>query len=138
MAENPSIAYWNGRFLPLSEVTISPLDRGFLFADGVYEVIPAYNGHLLELARHLNRLANSLSAIGLVGVPTNTEWEALLKELVARNKGGNLSVYLQITRGAPALRDHAPSPASPTLFAMTHALKSPTALHNGIAAVTLP
>jgi len=140
MTVNPSIAYLDGQFLPLSEATISPLDRGFLFADGVYEVIPVYNGHLFELTSHLNRLANSLSAVSLDGGPTAAEWEMLLQELVARNSGGNLSVYLQITRGAPELRDHVPLPASPTVFAMVSVLKSSTIaiLHQGIAAITLP
>jgi D-alanine transaminase len=137
---NPSIAYLNGQFLPLNEATISPLDRGFLFADGVYEVIPVYNGHLFELSRHLDRLTNSLSAVSLDGGLTTAEWETLLQELVTRNSGGNLSVYLQITRGAPELRDHNPLPAAPTVFAMVSALKSSTLafLHQGIAAVTLP
>jgi D-alanine transaminase len=135
-----AIAYFNGSFLPLTEVAISPLDRGFLFADGVYETIPAYNGHLFRLAEHLQRLDKSLASISLNSGLNPTAWEKLLNELIRRNGGGNLTIYLQVTRGAPDSRDHGfPSPQThPTLFAMVNPLQ-PMAdtLRHGIDAITL-
>ncbi|MCB1810418.1 MAG: aminotransferase class IV, partial [Candidatus Competibacteraceae bacterium] len=99
-----AIAFLNGQFLPLSEARISPLDRGFLFADGVYEVIPVYAGTMFRLEPHLQRLNNSLAAIRL---SLQQDWSTLLTTLIERNGGGNLYLYLQITRGAPAVREHA-------------------------------
>lgn len=136
-----TLAYLNGRFLPLEQVSISPLDRGFLFADGVYEVIPAFNGRLFRLTEHLQRLSNSLDAIRLPVGLAFEDWVGLLEELVTRNGGGNLSLYLQVTRGAPAVRDH-PFPASsayPTVFAMVSPLKPhPAAVYrDGLTVVTL-
>lgn len=134
------VAWLNGAFLPLAEARISPLDRGFLFADGVYEVIPAYRGRLFALEPHLGRLERGLAALGLTGAPERADLEALLVELAARNGGGDLAVYLQITRGAPPARDHAfPAATPPTVFAMASPLKpAPAAqLRDGIAAVTL-
>lgn len=142
MDQFPSIAHLNGAFLPLAEVCISPLDRGFLFADGVYEVIPVYHGRLFRLAEHLQRLANSLAGIRLDAGLDRASWAALLEELVARNGDGDQAIYLQITRGVPTNRDHG-FPAGntrPTIFAMASPLKPvpATTLRQGIAAVTLP
>lgn len=141
MSSLPSVVYLNGQFLPLAQAGISPLDRGFLFADGIYEVIPVYNGRLFRLDEHLRRLASSLAAIRLELGKEHSEWTALLEELVDSNGGGNLSVYLQITRGAPLNRDHgfplADTP--PTVFAMVSPLKAlPTEVTaQGVSAVTL-
>jgi D-alanine transaminase len=135
-----SIAYFNGSFLPLAEVSVSPLDRGFLFADGVYEVIPAYNGRLFRAAEHLQRLNNSSASIALNSGLNSVAWETLLNELIQRNGGGNLTVYLQITRGAPASRDHGfpPPQTRPTIFAMVNPLQPmEDALGHGINAITL-
>ena len=139
MAAFPAIACLDDRFLPLDQVRISPLDRGFLFADGVYEVVPVYDGRLFRLQPHLERLARSLDAIRL---PSSRDWGALLRELVERNGGGDLSVYLQITRGASAVRDHAfpPPDTAPTVFAMARPLKAPDpwVLQEGLSAVSVP
>ena len=136
-----SSAYLNGAFLPLKQVSISPLDRGFLFADGIYEVIPVYNGQLFRLQEHLNRLQNGLKAIDLKPGLSAEDWQGLLMELVKRNGGGNLAAYLQVTRGAPAIRDHGFPPPStePTVFAMVTALTpySETVYRKGIAVITL-
>jgi len=114
--------YLNGRYLPIEEATVSVLDRGFLFGDGVYEVIPVYGGRLFRLAQHLTRLEQSLAGIRLANPIPREGWAALFADLVARNGGGDLSVYLQVTRGV-AKRDHAfPAAVSPTVFAMTSAL----------------
>lgn len=137
-----AIAYLNGAFLPLAEVHIAPLDRGFLLADGVYEVIPVYQGRLFQLTRHLQRLANSLAGVELDSGLERGGWEKLLPELVARNGGGDLAVYLQVTRGAPAVRDHAfpPPDTAPTVFAMANPLKPlPESVYrDGIAAIVSP
>ncbi|MDX1656140.1 MAG: aminotransferase class IV [Candidatus Competibacteraceae bacterium] len=114
------IAYLNGQMLPLDQVRISPLDRGFLFADGLYEMIPAYGGRLLGLERHLERLAVGLDFMQLDPGRDGGHWHGLLEELVERNGGGDLAVYLQITRGAATHRDHGfPIGVPATVFAMT-------------------
>ncbi len=134
-----SIAYFNGEFLPLDAVHLSPLDRGFLFADGVYEVVPAYNGQLFRLEPHVQRLRRSLEAIKLA---VEHDWAAIMTELVERNGGGEQYVYLQVTRGAPSGRDHGfpVEPVSPTVFAMAKPLKPPTetVLNQGLRAITVP
>ena len=133
-------AYFNGAFPAAGEVHISPLDRGFLFGDGVYEVIPAYQGKLFHLDAHLKRLQYSLDGIRL-GNPYNTaRWTILLNDLVAMNGGGNQALYLQVTRGADSGRDHGfPTNISPTVFAMCAPLAElpATLLEDGAKAVTL-
>lgn len=123
MAAPLPIAHLNGRFLPLAEARISPLDRGFLFGDGIYEVIPAYAGRLFHLRAHLERLRYSLDSIRLENPLTDAEWTALLEKLVKDNGGGDQAVYLQVSRGADAGRDHAfPRGVSATVFAMSSPL----------------
>ncbi len=132
--------YLNGRFLPLAEATVSVLDRGFLFGDGVYEVIPVYGGRLFRLDEHLVRLDNSLSGIRLANPLARNAWSDLLERLVSENGGGDLSVYLQITRGAAPKRDHAfPAGVAATVFAMANPLAPPDAalLEAGVSAITL-
>jgi len=108
--------YLNGAFMPVEEAQVSVLDRGFLFGDGVYEVIPVYAGKPLRLEEHLQRLQQSLDAIQLDAVE---DWPVLVADLIELNGAGNLSVYLQITRGAEAKRDHAlPGRTIPTVFMM--------------------
>jgi D-alanine transaminase len=133
------IVYLNGEFLPEEQASVSVLDRGFLFGDGIYEVIPVYGGHLFRLDQHLDRLDTSLAAIRLNNPLNHGQWSALLNELVSKNGGGNLSVYLQITRG-PAKRDHAlPEIVKPTVFAMCNLVAplSEEVREKGVAAITL-
>ena len=114
-----SVAYLDGEFRPLAEIRISPLDRGFLFADGVYEVIPVYGGRLFRRDAHLDRLEASLAGIRMEDPLGRGGWNALLDVIVERNGGGQQAVYLQVTRGV-APRDHAfPQPVNPTVFVMT-------------------
>lgn len=114
-----TIAYLDGEYLPLADVRISPLDRGFLFADGVYEVIPVYAGRLFRADAHLQRLERSLDGIDIEDPLGRAGWRALLEEMVERNGGANQALYLQVTRGA-APRDHGfPDGVAPTVFAMT-------------------
>lgn len=126
MNNGSRIAYFNGEFKPLDQVHISPLDRGFLFADGVYEVIPAYSGQFFRLEDHLARLDRGLAAIGLDSGLGNDDWRGLLNELLARSGGGDRAVYLQVTRGAPEIRDHnfPTTPTRATVFAMANPLKT--------------
>ncbi|MDF1782021.1 MAG: D-amino acid aminotransferase [Alcanivoracaceae bacterium] len=136
------IAYLNGELLPLEEARISPLDRGFLFADGIYEVIPAYSGVLFRLDEHLERLEHSLREIQLDNPHTRPQWKKILQSVIEKNGGGNISVYLQITRGAPAKRDHAyPEHCAPTVFAMTNPIATPAAdtpdTCEGVAVITM-
>ena len=123
MAAPLAQAHLNGRFLPLAEAHISPLDRGFLFGDGVYEVIPAYAGRLFHLPAHLKRLQYSLEGVRLKNPLTESAWSTLLEKLVADNGGGDQAVYLQVSRGADKARDHSfPAGVPATIFAMSSPL----------------
>jgi len=114
-----AIVYLNGEWVPLSEARISVLDRGFIFGDGIYEVVPAFASRLFRLDQHLRRLDNSLAAVRMTNPLTPARWHAVLNALLERNGGGDQSVYLQITRGV-AKRDHVlPEPVPPTVFAMS-------------------
>ena len=116
-------AHLNGRFLPLAEAQVSPLDRGFLFGDGVYEVIPAYGGRLFHLPAHLKRLQHSLDGIRLENPLTDAAWSTMLTKLVAGNGGGDQALYLQVSRGADKARDHGfPGGVPATVFAMSSPL----------------
>lgn len=131
-------AYLNGEFLPLGQAKVSVLDRGFLFGDGVYEVIPVYGGHFFRLTLHLQRLEQSLEAIHLQNPLLENQWQEILRELVACNKGLDQAVYLQVTRGA-AVRNHAfPDRVEPTVFAMSSPLEPLSAelRVKGVSAVT--
>ena len=133
-------AYLNGEFLPLSETRISVMDRGFLFGDGVYEVIPVYGGRLFRLEHHLKRLQNSLDAIRINNPLGPAEWHSMLSELVEHNDGDDQAVYLQVTRGVAEKRDHAfPANVVPTLFAMSTPMAESIDIDAipGVTAVTL-
>lgn len=136
-----SIAYLNGSFLPIEQARVSVLDRGFLFADGIYEVAAVIDGKLVDSASHLARLERSTSAIGIALPLSLAEIEAAQKELVARNALTEGLVYLQITRGADATRDFLPSPdIRPTLvmFAQAKHFLDVPAARDGIAVATMP
>lgn len=140
MAAPLPIAHLNGAFLPVAAVHISPLDRGFLFGDGVYEVIPAYAGKPFYLTAHLERLQRSLDGIRLRNPHDETGWTALVGELLIRNGAGDQVIYLQVTRGADTGRDHGfPANVPPTVFAMSSQLDalSPRLLERGARIVTL-
>lgn len=125
MATPLPVVHLNGRFLPLEEARLSPLDRGFLFGDGVYEVIPTYGGKLFHLPAHLKRLQYSLDGIRLKNPLDTARWTKLLEELVAKNGGGDQAVYLQVSRGADTGRDHGFPVAS--VPATVYAMSSPLA-----------
>lgn len=113
--------YLNGQLLPANEAKVSVFDRGFLFGDSVYEVIPFYQGVGFRLKEHLERLNHSLRAIR---IKSDTNWEKVLTQLVEANGGGNLSVYLQVTRGDAGKRSHAYADTmEPTVFACCSEIK---------------
>lgn len=118
-----SIAYLNGQLLPIEEAKVPALDRGFLFGDGVYEVIPVYAGRLFRFKQHIARLENSLQGIRLPMEQTLQDWANICHQLIEQNSLNNASIYLQITRGAYPERNHDfPANPSPTIFAMITAL----------------
>ncbi len=127
--------YLNGEFLPLAQACISVQDRGFIFGDGVYEVIPVYDGKFFRLSQHLQRLAHSLEKIHLANPLTQAQWETILGELVERNGGGNQAVYLQITRGEAERTHHFPAKVTPTIFIRSNSFAIPTSA--GVKAITL-
>lgn len=133
-------AYVDGAYLPLAEARVSPMDRGFLFGDGAYEVIPVYSRRAFRLDEHVARLGNTLAAMRLANPHGADEWKAIILEIVARNPWDDQSVYLQVTRGADTKRNHAfPGPeVKPTVFLMSEPLVTPSAeqLATGIAAVS--
>jgi D-alanine transaminase len=132
--------YLDGQFLPPEAARVSAFDRGFIFGDGVYEVIPVFGGRLFRLPQHLARLDSSLREIRLANPLAAAEWQKIFERLVEIQGGGDLSIYLEVTRG-PAPRDHAfPARATPTVFAYATPLKYPPKeqVEQGIAAITAP
>ena len=109
--------YLNGQYLPHCDAKISVMDRGFLFGDGIYEVIPSYLGHLFHFQGHMERLENSLSSIRLANPHDRAQWQEILTPLLNANL--DQFIYLQITRGVGPKRDHTfPENITPTVFAM--------------------
>lgn len=133
-------AWFDGDFRPLAEVRISPLDRGFLFGDSVYEVIPVFGGRVFLEDAHLDRLDRSLAALRIRNPHGRSAWHDIVTGLVSRNGGGSLAVYLQVTRGADAGRDHAFPDAglAPTVFGMATPVPDPHPDRHGIRAITRP
>lgn len=122
-----TIAYLNGSFLPLSEARVPALDRGHLFADGVYEVLPVYRGRPFRLDAHLQRLETSLAGILLPNPHSAEEWRQLLLQLIELSGGGDVMLYLQVTRGAYPTRSHAlPAEPKPSVFAYCQPLPAIT------------
>ena len=135
------IAYVNGSFVPLAEAKVSVLDRGFLFADGIYEVSAVLDGRLVDNASHLARLERSVGEIALALPETLDRIREIQKELITRNQVEHGLVYLQVTRGAAAGRDFAfPKDVKPTLILFTSVkdiVNAPSA-KSGIAVITVP
>lgn len=133
------LVYLNGEYLPLNQAKVSVLDRGFIFGDGVYEVIPVYGDKTLRFDYHMQRLQNSLDAIRMANPLSNVQWQEIINKLIAETGSQDQSIYLHITRGV-ALRDHRfPDNTQPTVFVMSNILHAvePDLLKNGITAVTL-
>jgi D-alanine transaminase len=118
MATPHTIAWLNGAFVPAAEARVSPFDRAFLFGDAVYEVLPVYAGRVFRLDQHLDRLDRSLAGIRMAPAHDRATWRRILGGLVAQNGGGDMSLYVQVTRGAEFGRNHMPPPGlTPTVFA---------------------
>ncbi len=130
--------YLNGEFMPIEQARIPVLDRGFIFGDGVYEVIPVYSRHPFRLAEHVRRLRASLAGIRLANPHDDAEWTRLVRRLIELNEPEDQSLYLHVTRGV-AMRDHAfPKGVAPTVFMMSNALSipPPEQVEKGVGAIT--
>ncbi|NYT44235.1 D-amino acid aminotransferase [Alcaligenaceae bacterium] len=135
--DNDSVVYLNGDYVRLGDAKISVLDRGFIFGDGIYDVVPAYSGKPFRMDGHLARLERSLAAIGIQTGRSRSDWEALVMDMITRSGLGDCMVYIQVTRGV-AKRDHAfPNNVVPTVFCMVSPFKRPTAAlrEQGLSAV---
>ena len=138
-----TLCYLNGDYTPLKDAKISVLDRGFIFGDGVYEVVPAYAGKLFRFEQHMARLDRSLAELRIANPLSKSEWQAVAHKLIADYAGagktpGDQIVYIQVSRGV-AMRDHPMLPGlTPTVFMMTNTMKLPTAQQrsDGVACVT--
>lgn len=130
--------YLNGKFLPIEQATISVLDRGFIFGDGVYELIPVYSRKPFRLNEHLSRLQHSLDGIRLANPHTEKQWTDLITRIIELNEYDDQYLYLHITRGV-AKRDHIfPLGITPTVFIMSNPLLTPPEelLKSGVSAIT--
>ena len=133
-----TLCHLNGQTLPLRDAKVSVLDRGFIFGDGIYEVIPVYNRRLFSFDEHMARMQRNLGKLRIPNPHTREAWLALVRELVAAQPAEDQLVYIEITRGV-ALRDHVmPEGLTPTVFVMTSAMKPPSVemRHHGVACIT--
>lgn len=144
MTTRPNIVYLNGEYLPVERASISVMDRGFLFGDSVYEVIPVFGKRALRVGEHLDRLQNSLNRISLANPHANDEWQAIFAGLVEHNASEDRAIYLQVTRGAFPRRDLSTKADGdvqnpPTVFAMLLPEVTPKtdAATAGISAITV-
>jgi D-alanine transaminase len=140
MAEPLPQCYLNGEYVALRDARISPLDRGFLFGDSVYEVLPAFGGRMFLFREHFDRLARSLREIRLENPHSHDDWYGILEQLIARNGGGDMYVYLQVTRGMEYGRNHSfPAVVKPNVFAMASPLPVFTDAQRaaGLSAITV-
>ena len=140
MAEPLPQCYLNGEYVALRDARISPLDRGFLFGDSVYEVLPVFSGRMFLFREHFDRLARSLQEIRLENPHSHAAWQDILEQLIARNGGGDMYVYVQVTRGMEFGRNHAfPAVVKPSVFAMASPLPVFTEAQRtaGLSAITV-
>ena len=133
-----TLCHLNGQFLPLRDAKISVLDRGFIFGDGIYEVVPVYGRKLFRFDEHMQRLQRGLGKVRIDNPHDRAGWLKLVRELVAAQPAEDQLVYIEVTRGV-ALRDHVmPQGIAPTVFAMTSVMKPPSAeqRHHGVSCTT--
>ena len=133
-----TLCHLNGQTQALRDAKVSVLDRGFIFGDGVYEVLPVYGRRLFRFDEHMARLQRSLGKLRIANPHSREAWLALARELMAAQPAADQLVYLQVTRGV-ALRDHVmPEGIAPTVFAMTSPMQPPSAetRHQGVACIT--
>lgn len=139
MAVIPEIVcYLNGEFLPLREAKVSVLDRGFLFGDGIYEVLPVYGRRLFRFEEHMARLGRNLAKVRIANPHTAVRWLELCRELVAAQPDDDQALYLQVTRGVAPRHHVMPVDVAPTVFMMSNPLVQPSAdeRHRGVACIT--
>jgi D-alanine transaminase len=132
------MVFLNGKFLPIEEATVPVLDRGFIFGDGVYELIPVYSRAPFRMDEHLARLEKSLAAVRIKNPYARDKWREILLALIAKQPWDDQGAYLQVTRGV-AKRDHAfPAGVEPTVFIMCNPLVNPPRelVEKGAAAVS--
>ena len=121
-----STVYLNGEYLPLQEARISPMDRGFLFGDGIYELIPTYDTRMIAFEPHVDRMNSGLKTVGIDLGWQAEDWRELCTSLIKKNPARNLAIYLHVTRGVEDRRSHAYSQdISPTVFAYTYEINEP-------------
>ena len=135
-----NLCYLNGEYLPLASARIPVLDRGFIFGDGVYEVVPAYRKRPFRLEQHLDRLQRSLAEVRIADPRTRAQWREIIERLIGSSPAADLVVYMQVTRGV-AKRDFAfPAAVAPTEFAMVSPLTRPSAAQRetGLRAISVP
>lgn len=136
----PNIVYLNGSYVAIEDATVSVMDRGFLFGDGIYEVIPIFANKMLRLEEHLGRLQNSLDRISLTNPMSSAEWLNTFSQLLEKNDGDDRAIYLQISRGAYAKRDLSiNTDYPPTIFAMVLQVTRPglEVVSAGISVITV-
>ena len=137
---NEQVVYLNGQFVPLSQANVSVLDRGFIFGDGIYEVIPVYRRQMFRPLQHLERLTRSLASVGIDNIYSNEQWLRIIANLMENSEGSDLLVYIQMTRGVAPRRAHAfPLNTKPTVFIMVNAMSTPSKemRERGVACVTM-
>ncbi len=140
MADALPTCLLDGALMPVSAARISPFDRGFLFGDGIYEVVPCYMGTPFRLQAHFDRFQAGLDALGIRNPYSREHWSELVQALIVANGGGDMGMYLEVTRGTGRGRDFLPEPGvSPTVFGFCWRLPAvqPAQVERGIAAVTL-
>ncbi|MFT4810010.1 MAG: D-alanine transaminase [Paraglaciecola sp.] len=126
MVDDNDIVFLHGQFMPMSEAKISPMDRGFLFGDGIYEVVPSYNAKLVGFGLHIERMQNGLDAIGIKLNMGVDDWRNIAQNLIEKNGKGNLGLYFHVSRGADVKRFHAfPENIQPTVFAYAFKIPAP-------------
>ncbi len=121
-----TIAYLNGEYMPLDQARISPMDRGFLFGDGIYEIVPSYQGKMVGFGPHIARMQGGLAAIEIKLDWNEDQWREVCTTLLEKNGNGNLGIYLHVTRGADTKRHHAyPEGIEPTVFGYAFDIPAP-------------
>jgi len=129
-----SIAYLDGSYMPIEQAKISPMDRGFLFGDGIYEVVPSYAGKMVGFGPHIARMQNGLAAVGIKLDWSEDNWAELCNRLINENGAGNLGIYLHVSRGADSKRFHAfPDNIAPTVFAYAFEIAPPPVADKALA-----
>lgn len=129
-----SIVFLNGEYLPQEQAKISPMDRGFLFGDGIYEVVPTYQGEAVGFIPHIERMQSGLASIGIQLDYTVEDWQKIIQTLIAKNESGNRGIYLHVSRGTDTKRAHAyPTGVEPTVFAFSFEIPpAPTPDKDGV------